>query len=94
VRFEADPAIYLAKGADSSPGFSIKPQVTAEELDAVVIRLSDATDEGVRLRLDTIVLVEGGPEVYADRIKQLEDIYAEQQRSLEAALRKCQADRR
>jgi hypothetical protein len=72
----------------------IKLQVTAEELDALVMRLSDATHEGVRLRLDTIVLVDGGPKAYADRIKQLEDIHAEQQRSLEEALREVQADRR
>ena len=44
-----------------TPGVT-QPQKTADELDTVVMALADATHEGVGLHLDTILLVEHGPE--------------------------------
>jgi hypothetical protein len=72
----------------------IKPQVSADDLDAIVMRLTDATQQGVRLRLDTMVLVDGGPKAYADRMKQLERIYTEQRRLSDEAQRQIEAEGR
>jgi hypothetical protein len=65
-------------------------QVIAEELDTVVMRLHDVTFEGVGLLLDTIFLIEHGPEAHANYVKQREDLHAEQQRALDAAEREIQ----
>jgi len=68
----------------------MQQQVTGDELETVVMRLHDVTDEGVRLLIDTIFLVEHGPEAYANYVKQREDLHAEQQRALDAAEREVQ----
>ena len=65
-------------------------QVTGDEMDTVVMRLHDVTFEGARLLMDTIFLIEHGPEAYANHVRQREDLHAEQQRALDAAEREIQ----